>query len=91
VFYEVRSTPFLILDDFGTQSASAWAREKLYQVLNHRYNAQLPTVITTNLALEEIDPPLQSRMSDQEYCGVIAVLAPDYRKHRGDTWRFRGK
>jgi DNA replication protein DnaC len=91
VFFEVRSSPFLILDDFGTQSASAWAREKLYQILNYRYNAQLPTVITTNLALEEIDPPLQSRMSDQEYCGVIAVLAPDYRKHRGDTWRFRGK
>jgi DNA replication protein DnaC len=91
VFYEVRSTPFLILDDFGTQASKPWAREKLYQILNYRYNAQLPTVITTNLALEEIDPPLQSRMSDQEYCGVIAVLAPDYRKHRGDTWRFRGK
>lgn len=91
VFYEVRSAPFLILDDFGAQSATAWAKEKLYQVLNYRYNAQLPTVITTNQTLEQIDPPLQSRMSDQDYCGVLAVIAPDYRKTRGGLWKFRGR
>lgn len=89
VFYEVRATPFLILDDFGAQSSTAWAKEKLYQVLNYRYNAQLPTVITTNQTLEEIDPPLQSRMSDQEYCGVLAVLAPDFRKTRGGLWKYK--
>ena len=91
VFYEVRATPFLILDDFGAQSSTAWAREKLYQVLNYRYNMQLPTVITTNQTLEEIDPPLQSRMSDQEYCGVLAVLAPDFRKTRGGLWKLKSR
>lgn len=91
VFYEVRATPFLILDDFGAQSATAWAREKLYQILNYRYNSQLPTVITTNQTLEEIDPPLQSRMSDQEYCGVLAVIAPDFRKTRGGLWKLKGR
>lgn len=91
VFYEVRATPFLILDDFGAHSSTSWAKEKLYQVLNYRYNAQLPTVITTNQTLEEIDPPLQSRMSDQEYCGVLAVIAPDYRKTRGGLWKYRGR
>jgi DNA replication protein DnaC len=91
VFYEVRATPFLILDDFGAQSATAWAREKLYQVLNYRYNAQLPTMITTNQALEDIDLPLQSRMSDQEHCAVIAVLAPDYRRNRGSYRRLHSR
>jgi DNA replication protein DnaC len=91
VFYEVRAAPFLILDDFGAQSSTPWAKEKLYQVLNYRYNAQLPTVITTNQTLEEIDPPLQSRMSDQEYCGVVAVIAPDYRRNRGGLWKYRGR
>ena len=91
VFYEVRATPFLILDDFGAQSSTSWAKEKLYQILNYRYNAQLPTVITTNQTLEEIDAPLQSRMSDQEYCGVLAVLAPDFRKTRGGLWKLKGR
>jgi DNA replication protein DnaC len=91
VFYEVRSAPFLILDDFGAQSSTPWAKEKLYQVLNYRYNAQLPTMITTNQALEDIDLPLQSRMSDQEFCAVIGVVAPDYRRNRGGLWKYRGR
>jgi DNA replication protein DnaC len=91
VFYEVRSTPFLILDDFGQQSATAWAKEKLYQVLNYRYNAQLPTVITSNQTLETMDAPLQSRMSDREYCGVLMISAPDYRRNRGSMWKLRGR
>ena len=37
----------LVLDDLGTESASPWAQEKLYQLFNYRYNARLPTVITT--------------------------------------------
>ncbi len=91
VFFEVRATPFLILDDFGAQSSTSWAKEKLYQILNYRYNAQLPTVITTNQTLEEIDAPLQSRMSDQEYCGVLAALAPDFRKTRGGLWKLKAR
>jgi DNA replication protein DnaC len=91
VFYEVRVTPFLILDDFGTHATTAWAREKLYQILNYRYNAQLPTVITTNQTLEEIDAPLRSRMCDEEYCGVLAVLAPDFRRTRSGLWQLKGR
>ena len=51
-FEQVRNTPLLILDDLGAQNNSDWAQEKLYQIFNHRYNARLPTVVTTN---EEID------------------------------------
>ncbi len=40
-FAQVRDTPLLILDDLGTQSSTAWAQEKLFQILNHRYNARL--------------------------------------------------
>jgi DNA replication protein DnaC len=57
-FEEVRTTHLLILDDLGTQSATPWAREKLYQLFNYRYNAELPTVITTSSTAEEIDPSL---------------------------------
>ena len=64
LFDEVRSSPLLILDDLGTQSATPWAREKLYQLFNYRYVAELPTVITTSAKLEDIDPRIQSRMLD---------------------------
>lgn len=78
-FETVRTAPLLILDDLGTENATPWAGEKLYQILNFRYNAQLPTVITTNYHLEEIDARLRSRINDQDLCQIYMILAPDYR------------
>lgn len=79
-FETVRSTPFLILDDLGAQSVTAWATEKLFQLLNYRYNAQLPTVITTNRELEEIEPRIRSRLADATLCTIVTILAPDFRQ-----------
>jgi DNA replication protein DnaC len=78
-FETVRTAPLLILDDLGSQSSTAWAQEKLYQILNYRYNAQLPTVITTNCELEELDARLRSRFAELEWSALVHILAPDYR------------
>jgi DNA replication protein DnaC len=78
-FEEVRRAPLLVLDDLGTQSASPWAQEKLYQLFNHRYNARLPTIITTSQSVDELDPRLRTRMLDLGRCTVFAILAPSYR------------
>jgi DNA replication protein DnaC len=79
LFEEVRTASMLILDDLGTQSATPWAKEKLYQIMNFRYNAELPTVITTSLKLDEIDPRLRSRMTDTRICNIFAILVPSFR------------
>jgi DNA replication protein DnaC len=79
-FDQVRNAPLLILDDLGTQSSTSWAQEKLYQILNHRYNALLPTVITSNQRLDEIDSRVRSRMVDTEVSTVLTILAPDFRQ-----------
>jgi DNA replication protein DnaC len=78
LFNEVRNARLLILDDLGTQSATPWAREKLYQILNYRYIAALPTVITTASSLEEIDPRIRSRMQDSRVCKINIILVPPY-------------
>ncbi len=78
-FEEVRTSPLLILDDLGTQSATPWAREKLYQLFNYRYNAELPTVITTSSKSEELDPRLNSRLQDSRLCQVLIIPVPAYR------------
>jgi DNA replication protein DnaC len=72
---QVRMAPVLILDDLGTQSATAWAQEKLFQILNHRYNAQLPTIVTTNLSLERIDERQRMRLTDPAVSRVYYVEA----------------
>jgi DNA replication protein DnaC len=78
-FDEVKTARLLILDDLGTQSATPWAREKLYQLFNYRYNAELPTVITTARVGDDLDPRIFSRMQDQRLCKIIAITAPGYR------------
>lgn len=79
MFDQVRTNQLLILDDLGTQSATPWAKEKLYQILNYRYNAELPTVITTTSTLDEIDPRIRSRMLHQGFCKFHVITAPSYR------------
>ena len=79
LFEQLRNTPLLILDDLGAQSSTPWAQEKLFQLINHRYNAQLPTVITTNQRLDELDPRLRSRLMDAVLVTNVAILAPDFR------------
>lgn len=64
LFEQVRNAPVLVLDDLGTQNATPWAQEKLFQIVNHRFNARLPTVFTTNAVLRDMDERFRSRLTD---------------------------
>lgn len=79
-FDMIRNVPLLVLDDLGTENSKPWAKEKLYQIINHRYNAKLPTVITTNQDLFQIDGRIASRISDQQLCSVIHIQGGDFRQ-----------
>ena len=84
-FEQIRRNPLLVMDDFGTQSATPWAQEKLFQILNYRYINRLPLVVTTNLPLAEIEGRLRSRLEDPELVTIVRITTPDYRRPVGDT------
>jgi len=79
LFEKIKKMPILVLDDFGEHAATPWAQEKLYQLMNYRYNARLATVMTTCLNLEEIENRVSSRMVDPSISLVFNIIAPDYR------------
>jgi DNA replication protein DnaC len=85
----LKETPLLILDDFGEQSTTPWAQEKLYQLINYRYNARLPMVATTCLSLDEIETRISSRMVDPRISLVFNIIAPDYRGNVKPTRQTR--
>jgi DNA replication protein DnaC len=89
LFERIKQAQVLILDDFGEQSATPWAQEKLYQLINYRYNARLATVITTCLSLDEIEDRISSRMVDPSISLVFNIIAPDYRGDRGAARRAK--
>ncbi|WP_302816301.1 ATP-binding protein [Selenomonas flueggei] len=50
----VKETPFLVLDDLGAEKMTEWVGEQLFCIVNHRYNEQLPTVVTSNYSPTQI-------------------------------------
>jgi DNA replication protein DnaC len=77
LFETVKASPLLILDDMGTQSSTQWAQEKLFQIMNHRYTASLPTVITTNEPISHLDERLRARLEDRRVWR-IDVISTDH-------------
>ena len=92
LFNKVRTVSLLVLDDYGEQAATPWAREKLYQIINYRYNGRLPTVITTTLPLDEMDERISSRLADPGLTMFYAITSPDYRSGESRPPRpYRGR
>lgn len=81
-FNAIRNAQLLVLDDLGTENTTPWAREKLYQIFNHRYNEQLPTVITSNHDFKRIEERVLSRILDTRLTTYVHVDADDFRRRR---------
>ena len=69
LFEHAREAQFLIIDDIDIANPTEWAREKLYQLLNHRWNARLRTVLIA------ADRPA-SRNAAADPLGLARWLAP---------------
>ncbi|MCX7625235.1 MAG: ATP-binding protein [Candidatus Sumerlaeaceae bacterium] len=78
---EAVDTDLLVLDDLGAEKVSDYVMDRLYVLINGRYENDLPTIITTNRSLEElrgqIGPRIVSRIS--EMCLRIEFPQGDYR------------
>jgi len=81
-FAKMREAELLVLDDLGAHQSSPWASEKLFQLLNYRYNSGYPTVITANRqGLASVDERILSRISDTALVtSVVMNGALDYRR-----------
>lgn len=77
-------TRVLILDDFGAERDTEFARDRLRMIVGHRYNGMQPTIFTTNAAnlaeLRDLDPRLASRMREGL---TFALSGPDRRQRPG--------
>lgn len=51
ILREVASVPLLILDDVGAERNTPYALEQAYEIVNARYKAKRPLIVTTNLTM----------------------------------------
>ena len=76
---DARRCPVLLLDDLGSEKRSPWTDEQLYRLLNHRYNEGLPTVVASNVLLDELEPRIASRMRDSSLSREVVLSGEDQR------------
>ena len=67
--------PLLIIDDLGIERSTEYAKEQVYAVIDERYKANLPLIITTNLTIGEIRNP-ENVVDARIYSRVLEMCTP---------------
>jgi len=78
----VKTIDLLVLDDLGAHYATRWAGEKLFQILAYRHDWLLPTVITSDRPLSELETTVGRRTLARivEHGQVVQVGGRDLRR-----------
>ncbi|PGH49698.1 ATP-binding protein [Streptomyces sp. Ru87] len=74
--------PLLIIDDLGASKHSEWTEEITMRLINRRYNAMLPTLITTNLGMADLRAHIGDRVASRltEMTDRVILDGPDRRR-----------
>ena len=89
----ITTMDFLFIDDLGTERVQTkdgdlWLQEKVFDVLNRRYNAKKPTVFTSNYSLQEL---ISERGLHERTVDRIAEMSNAIFKIEGQSYRFKAR
>lgn len=73
----------LIIEEIGTGAGSEDEKARIFQVINRRYEAMLPTVIISNLDIKTLREEIGERVLDRLREGDRALLTFDWPSMRG--------
>lgn len=77
IINNLKNADLLIIDDLGTESATPWAMEKIYEIVDSRYRDMKPLIITTNLTREALKDKLASEDGvSRTYDRIIEMSYP---------------
>ena len=77
----------LVIDDLGAEFSTQFTGAALYNIINTRINSGLPTVISTNLNIKEIEERYTRRISSRligEYA-VLNFIGDDVRQLKSES------
>lgn len=83
----------LIIDDLGAERSTDFALEKVYNIVDSRYRAKLPVILTTNLSMDELMQATDiryTRIYDRifEMCYPLEFVGRSWRKTEANR-RFK--
>jgi DNA replication protein DnaC len=79
-----KAVDVLALDDLGADRATGWAQDRLYEILNHRYNERRRTILTTNLGPDEMEQHVGDRVLARidGMAWMYTIVGPNLRERR---------
>jgi len=77
------SCEYLVLDDLGVEKPTEWVKKTLGYIIYERDNMFKPTIITSNLSLDEMSHQVDHRIASR-----IAGMGPVVRV-QGPDWRLK--
>ena len=92
----LKNCDLLILDDFGMERRTDYAREQVFNLIDGRYLSGRPLIVTTNLSLQDLKDPAdmtEQRIFDRilERCVPICFDGPSLRQHKAKKTMARYK
>lgn len=75
----------LIIDDLGAERSTDFALERVYNIIDSRYRARKPMILTTNLSLRQMQSTQDIRYA-RIYDRVFEVCYPV--EFKGQSWRY---
>lgn len=84
---------FLFIDDLGTERVQTkdgdlWLQEKIFDILNKRYNNKKPTIFTSNYNIQEL---ITERGFAERTVDRIVEMSGAILKIEGDTYRLKAR
>ena len=89
IIEQVHYYPLLVIDDLGAERSSEYAMETVYTVIDERYKAKKPLIVTTNLTLDELCKPKDmtyQRIYDRvfEMCTPLVFKGDNLRRDKAN-------
>lgn len=83
---KLNSVKLLIIDDLGAERSTDYALEKVYGIIDNRYRAKKPLILTTNLTLRQMQEATDIRYA-RIYDRIFEMCYP--MEFSGVSWRKR--
>ncbi len=82
----MNASRLLILDDLGAEKPTEWVRERMYEIVNQRYEWMRPIIVTSNLSPAQLAKQVGQRVASRlmEMCEVVELDGRD-RRLNGDA------
>lgn len=84
IMQDILEADLLLLDDLGSEFKNSFSESKLYDIINIRINNTRPTIINTNLTVEEMEERYNTRITSRLFFNFkrISFVGDDIRRKK---------